>query len=64
MELLDEELSAPATSLYPHNLAGILETAIRYRIVFQNFSQSSQKAEQFAKVQFLNDKIDQNADFG
>ena len=29
MELLDEELSAPATSLYPHNLAGILETAIR-----------------------------------
>ena len=43
MELLDEELSAPATSLYPHNLAGILETAIRYRIVFQNFSQSSQR---------------------
>ena len=29
MELLDEELSLPATSLYPHNLAGILETAIR-----------------------------------
>ena len=29
MELLDEELSAPATTLYPHNLAGILETAIR-----------------------------------
>lgn len=29
MELLDEELSAPATNLYPHNLAGILETAIR-----------------------------------
>jgi gamma-tubulin complex component 3 len=29
MELLDEELSAPAASLYPHNLAGILETAIR-----------------------------------
>jgi len=29
MELLDEELSRPATSLFPHNLAGILETAIR-----------------------------------
>ena len=29
MELLDEELSAPADKLYPHNLAGILETAIR-----------------------------------
>lgn len=29
MELLDEELSRPASSLYPHNLAGILETAIR-----------------------------------
>lgn len=25
----DEELSKPATSLYTHNLAGILETAIR-----------------------------------
>ena len=29
MELLDGELSAPASTLYPHNLAGILETAIR-----------------------------------
>lgn len=29
LELLDEELSAPAATLYPHNLAGILETAIR-----------------------------------
>ena len=29
LELLDEELSKHATSLYPHNLAGILETAIR-----------------------------------
>ena len=26
LELLDEELCQPATSLYPHNLAGILET--------------------------------------
>jgi gamma-tubulin complex component 3 len=29
LELLDEDLSRPATQLYPHNLAGILETAIR-----------------------------------
>merc|ERR1719412_423211 len=29
MELLDDELSRPATPLYPHNLAGTLETAIR-----------------------------------
>ena len=29
MELLDEELTQPASALYPHNLAGILETAIR-----------------------------------
>jgi len=29
LELLDEELCKPATHLYPHNLAGILETAIR-----------------------------------
>jgi len=29
LDLLDTELSQPATQLYPHNLAGILETAIR-----------------------------------
>ncbi len=29
LELLEEELGKPATSLYPHNLAGVLETAIR-----------------------------------
>eukprot|EP00088_Acartia_fossae_P006660 TRINITY_DN13076_c0_g1_i1.p1 TRINITY_DN13076_c0_g1~~TRINITY_DN13076_c0_g1_i1.p1 ORF type:complete len:818 (+),score=159.85 TRINITY_DN13076_c0_g1_i1:251-2455(+) len=29
LDLLDSELSQPATQLYPHNLAGILETAIR-----------------------------------
>ncbi|XP_023329141.1 gamma-tubulin complex component 3 homolog [Eurytemora carolleeae] len=29
LDLLDTELSQPATELYPHNLAGILETAIR-----------------------------------
>ncbi len=29
MELLEDELCQPASSLYPHNLAGILETAIR-----------------------------------
>ena len=29
LELLDEELNQPATNLYPHNLAGILESAIR-----------------------------------
>ena len=29
LDLLDPELSQPATDLYPHNLAGILETAIR-----------------------------------
>ena len=29
MELLEEELCQPASNLYPHNLAGILETAIR-----------------------------------
>jgi len=29
LDLLDEELSHPASDLYPHNLAGILETAIR-----------------------------------
>ena len=29
MELLEEELCQPAANLYPHNLAGILETAIR-----------------------------------
>jgi hypothetical protein len=30
LNLLETELSQPATQLYPHNLAGILETAIRY----------------------------------
>ena len=30
LDLLDTELSQPATELYPHNLAGILKTAIRY----------------------------------
>ena len=29
LDLLENELSQPATQLYPHNLAGILETAIR-----------------------------------
>ena len=29
LELLEEELCQPASNLYPHNLAGILETAIR-----------------------------------
>jgi hypothetical protein len=29
LNLLETELSQPATQLYPHNLAGILETAIR-----------------------------------
>ena len=29
LELLEDELNEPATALYPHNLAGILETAIR-----------------------------------
>ena len=29
LELLDEELNQPAANLYPHNLAGILESAIR-----------------------------------
>jgi len=29
LDLLEGELSQPATQLYPHNLAGILETAIR-----------------------------------
>ena len=29
LELLDEELNQPASNLYPHNLAGILESAIR-----------------------------------
>merc|ERR1712142_449596 len=29
LDLLESELSQPATQLYPHNLAGILETAIR-----------------------------------
>jgi len=29
LDLLDTELSQPAIQLYPHNLAGILETAIR-----------------------------------
>lgn len=29
LELLDEELCQPAANLYPHNLAGILESAIR-----------------------------------
>ena len=29
LELLEEELGQPASTLYPHNLAGILETAIR-----------------------------------
>ena len=29
LDLLDTELCQPATQLYPHNLAGILETAIR-----------------------------------
>jgi len=29
LDLLEDELSQPATQLYPHNLAGILETAIR-----------------------------------
>ena len=29
LELLDEELSRPATQLFTHNLSGILETAIR-----------------------------------
>ena len=29
LELLDEELCQPAAHLYPHNLAGILESAIR-----------------------------------
>ena len=29
LELLEEELCQPAANLYPHNLAGILETAIR-----------------------------------
>ena len=29
LDLLDTELCLPATQLYPHNLAGILETAIR-----------------------------------
>lgn len=29
LQLLEDELCQPATALYPHNLAGILETAIR-----------------------------------
>ena len=29
LNLLETELSQPASQLYPHNLAGILETAIR-----------------------------------
>ena len=29
LDLLESELSQPATQLYPHNLAGILEIAIR-----------------------------------
>ena len=29
LDLLDTELCQPASQLYPHNLAGILETAIR-----------------------------------
>jgi gamma-tubulin complex component 3 len=29
LQLLEEELGRPATQLYPHNLAGVLETAIR-----------------------------------
>ena len=29
LQLLEDELCQPTTSLYPHNLAGILETAIR-----------------------------------
>ena len=29
LELLDEELNQAAANLYPHNLAGILESAIR-----------------------------------
>ena len=29
LELLEDELCQPATALYPHNLSGILETAIR-----------------------------------
>ncbi len=29
LELLEEELGRPAAQLYPHNLAGVLETAIR-----------------------------------
>ena len=33
LDLLDPELSQPATELYPHNLAGILETAIRSLIL-------------------------------
>ncbi len=29
LQLLEEELGRPASQLYPHNLAGVLETAIR-----------------------------------
>ena len=29
LDMLEVELNQPATQLYPHNLAGILDTAIR-----------------------------------